>query len=305
VAEVKAPPSLSRADYAARLLACSLLWASGFLFMKLAGTVHPLVIAASRAVVASGLLALWFLAQGRSPLPTREELVPWAVLGTVNGWVPNILTAYALVHIASSLSAMIQAATPLVVAVMAHLAFADERLTLRRLGGVLLGFSGMAVLIGPTALAGAQSGAIGIACMACVSLCYAGGTLYARKFRDMESTRLALGQQTVSALAAVAIVVVGFGRTATAEIAAAPLPLIALGAIGTALPITIFMSLIRTVGPTRTSMIGYLMPVWATLLAVIFLGEHVGPREIAGAAIILTGVWVVSTAPAGRRLASA
>ena len=61
--------------------------------------------------------------------------------------------------------------------------------------------------------------------------------------------------------------------------------------------ITIFMSLIQRTGPTRAAMIGYLMPVWATLLAMVFLGETVGLREVAGAAIVLTGVWIVTTAP--------
>ena len=73
--------------------------------------------------------------------------------------------------------------------------------------------------------------------------------------------------------------------------------LAALGLVATAVPITIFMTLIRTAGPTKAAMIGYLLPVWATLMAVIVLGETVSLRDVAGAAIILVGVWIVSTAP--------
>ncbi len=291
-------PVLSPSSYAARLLACSLLWSSGFLFMKLAGSVHPIVIAASRATIATLVLSVWYVAQGRSPLPTRDEIRPWLVLGTLNGWIPNILTAYALIHISAALSAMIQASGPLMVAVLAHVAFTDERLTLRRLGGVLVGLAGMAVLIGPSALAGADGGALGIACMLAVSLCYASGNIYARSLRHMEPTRLALGQQTVSGLSSLVIAWVIVGTTASLSQASGALPaLVALGILSTALPITIFMGLIRSAGPTRAAMIGYLLPVWATLLAVMFLGESVGLREIAGAAIILAGVWIVSTAP--------
>ena len=103
-------PVLSPSSYAARLLACSLLWSSGFLFMKLAGSVHPVVIAASRATIATLVLSAWYVAQGRSPLPTRDEIRPWLVLGTLNGWIPNILTAYALIHISAALSAAFTAA---------------------------------------------------------------------------------------------------------------------------------------------------------------------------------------------------
>jgi drug/metabolite transporter (DMT)-like permease len=73
--------------------------------------------------------------------------------------------------------------------------------------------------------------------------------------------------------------------------------------MATALPITIFMYMIREQGPTKAAMIGYLMPVFATVLAVIFLGEVVGVREIIGGVIVLIGVFIVTTAPRAERLA--
>ncbi len=54
------------------------------------------------------------------------------------------------------------------------------------------------------------------------------------------------------------------------------------------------MHLIRRTGPTRASMVGYLMPVWTAILAVLFLGETIGVREILGGAVVLTGVALVS-----------
>ena len=144
------------------MLICSIAWSSGFLFMKLAGSASPWVLAASRATIATVALSLWFLARGRSPVMRRRELAPWLVLGTLNGWMPNVLTAYALTQIPAGLSSMIQASGPLMVAVMSHFAFADERLTTRRAGGVLLGFVGMTVLIGPSALQGTNGGLLGV-----------------------------------------------------------------------------------------------------------------------------------------------
>jgi drug/metabolite transporter (DMT)-like permease len=287
---------LSAAGFAVRLLACSLLWASGFLFMKLAGSASPLVIAAARAGIAAVVLATWFMLRGESPLPRRDERTAWLVLGTLNGWLPNWLTAYALTQIAAAQSAMIQASGPLMVAALAHFAFSDERLTGRRIAGLLVGFAGMAVLIGPAALSGG-AGLIGILAMVAVSLSYAVGNIYARTVRELHPSRLALGQQTVSGIVAVALAAVLVGSAAWTQIGAAAPALLALGVLATAVPITIFMGLIRSAGPTRAAMIGYLMPVWATLLAVIFLGESVGLREIAGAATVLAGVFVVSTAP--------
>ena len=72
---------------------------------------------------------------------------------------------------------------------------------------------------------------------------------------------------------------------------------LSLSIFSTAMPITIFMYLIRQQGPTKAAMIGYLMPVFAALLSVVFLGEALGLREIAGGFIVLFGVAIVSTAP--------
>ena len=78
-------------------------------------------------------------------------------------------------------------------------------------------------------------------------------------------------------------------------------PLLALGLFATSIPITVFMGLIRMAGPTKASMVGYLMPLWATFFALTFLGETINLRQIVGAAIILLGVFIVTTAP--RRVA--
>ena len=291
------PASLTQAGLAGRLLACSLMWSTGFLFMKLADGVSPWLISASRASIAAVAIATVFVLQGRDPRPTREEVGPWLVLGTLNGWMPNVMTAYAITQIAVALGAMIQASGPIMVAILAHFAFAEERLTARRVLGVAVGFLGMGILIGPAALAGSGGAALGAALMVLVSLSYAVGNIYARGIHTIAPARLALGQQSVSALFSVSLTAGFVGMEALPSFAANAPALLALGLISTAIPITIFMQLIRRAGPTRAAMIGYLLPVWATLLAVIFLGESVGLREIAGAAVILAGVWIVTTTP--------
>jgi drug/metabolite transporter (DMT)-like permease len=74
-----------------------------------------------------------------------------------------------------------------------------------------------------------------------------------------------------------------------------------LGVLATALPITLLMHLIRNDGPTKAAMIGYLMPVFTNIMAVIFLGEEIGLREMIGGSVVLAGVYVVTTAPHAAR----
>jgi drug/metabolite transporter (DMT)-like permease len=297
--EGSSPGALSRGGLVVRLLACSTMWSSGYLFMKLAGGASVWVMASSRALIAVACIVAAFLVIGRDPRPRPHEYGPWLVLGTLNGWLPNIMTAYALTMISAGLGSMIQAIGPIMVALIAHFALSDERLTWRRMAGVMVGFSGMGLLVGPTALAEPSGSLLGVVLMLLVSLSYAFGNVYARTLRDIPAVRLALGQQVVSAIVALAVTIGFVGSPAWGQLSDHALPLLGLGLIATAVPITIFMTLIQRAGTTQAAMIGYLIPVWATMLAVIFLGETVGLRQILGGGVILAGVWIVTTAPAG------
>lgn len=276
------------------LFACSFLWGSAFLFVKLSGNLNPFVLASMRGVIGAASLASWFALQGKSILPKPHEWRVWAFLGTFNGWLPNVLVAYALAQIPTAPAAMIQASSPLIVAVMSHLLFVEERLTLQRLSGILVGFAGMGILIGPAALPESGVSLTGIAAMVLVACSYAAANVYVRTVKNVDPARMALGQQIGSGTAAtmLALVVAGPGAFAPAILHLAPL--LALGAASTALPILLFMHLIRRTGPTRASMVGYLAPVWTVLLAVLFLNESVGLRECLGGAIVMSGVALVS-----------
>jgi len=262
----------------------------------MADNVDPFAMASARAAIAAFILSIWFLSRQQSPLPTRVELVPWLVLGTLNGWLPNVLTAWALERAGAGPSAMIQASGPLMVAVMAHFIFSEERLTVRRIIGVVIGFVGMALLIGPQAF-DAEASFSGAIAMVIVSLCYAVGNIYARGITHVEPSRMGLGQQMISASVATVLTLGLSGSGAYYPIAADWYLMLGLGVLATALPITLFMHLIRNDGPTKAAMIGYLLPVFATIMAVVFLGERIGLREMIGGAIVLFGVYVVTTAP--------
>lgn len=204
VPEATLPQEPSRSFIAVNLAICSLLWGSSYLFIKLmSGEVSALAIAASRGLLGAAVLSLWSLGRGRSPLPRRAEIVPWIMLGTTNGWLPNVLVGYALVQLASGPAAMIQAAGPLVTALVAHLVFSDERLSRRRLSGILLGMAGVALLIGPRLFEGGGT-ALSVLAMIGATLSYTAANLYVRTVPAAigEPARLALGQQMFSGIIA-------------------------------------------------------------------------------------------------------
>jgi drug/metabolite transporter (DMT)-like permease len=287
-------PAPTPAFILSNLLACSFLWGSSFLFVKLSGGLNPFVLAAMRGLIGAASLSIWFAVQGRSILPQRHEWQIWAILGTLNGWLPNVFLAYALTQIATAPAAMIQASSPLIVAVLSHLLFADERLTPQRLVGVLVGFIGMGLLIGPAALPDSGISATGAFAMVATACSYAFANIYVRTVKKAEPARMALGQQICSGFAATVLALTLAGPAAFAPVPSHLAPLLALGAMSTALPILLFMHLIRRTGPTRASMVGYLAPIWTIILAVLFLNESIGFRELSGGAVVLAGVALVS-----------
>lgn len=279
---------------AANLLVCSMLWSTSFLFIKLSGDINPFVLAAMRGLIGASVLVSWFAVQAKSLRPDNGQWHHWVVLGALNGWVPNVLVAHALTQIGTAPAAMIQASGPLIVAVLSHLLYADERLTVRRFAGVIVGLAGMGILIGPAALPDSGISPWGAAAMVATALSYATANLYVRSIKHADPARLALGQQICSAIPATALALIVTGPSAFAAVPGSAAALLALGIVSTALPILIFMRLIRRAGPTRASMVGYLQPVWTAVLAVLFLNEQIGLREIIGGAVVLTGVALVS-----------
>jgi drug/metabolite transporter (DMT)-like permease len=247
-----------------------------------------------RGLVGAVSLTAFFLVQRRSMKPRGREWRDWLVLGTFNGWGPNVLVAYALTQIGTAPAAMIQASGPLIVAILAHFLFLEERLTLRRMAGVLVGFLGMAILIGPAAFPNSGVSPTGAIAMVAAAVSYASGNLYVRAIKQADPARLALGQQICSAVPATLLALIFIGPAAFAPVPASFAPLLGLGVLATAMPILLFMRLIRDAGPTRASMVGYLMPVWTAALAVAFLNESLGVRELVGGGVVLAGVALVS-----------
>lgn len=290
-----------RSSVLGQMLLCSFLWANSYLLLKvMSADISPLALTALRGVMGGALLALWLVWRGQSIIPRGREWRDWTMLGILQGIIPNTLTAYALTEIAAGLASMLQATGPLMVALFAHLLFTDERLSPRRTLGVLIGFAGMAILLGPAILADHSASLQGMLAMIATAMSYAVGSLYVRSIPKAEPARLALGQQAFSGFPAMLAVLAIWGPGALAAVPDHLVALAALGIFATAMPIVLFMNILRQAGPTLGSMNGYLTPVWTVLLGFLILGETTGMREITGGLVVLAGV-ILANDRLGRR----
>lgn len=274
------------------LLMLALAWGGSFFFMAVAGAAWPpFTVVLARVALAAALL--WgLLALNRQRLPLRRPVL-LACLGmaVLNNLIPFSLIVWAQQSIPSSLASVVNAATPVLTAVVAHFATADEKLSGHRLAGVLVGLGGVAVLAGPAAFgAGAELPGILAGLGACLSYAVAG--VWGRRFRRLGVPPLAAaaGQTTASCLLALPLVLL-LDRPwhlppPGPEVI---LAVLALGLISTGIAYALFFRLLAEAGATNTALVTQLVPVMAILLGVLVLGEALLPRHLAGMALIALG----------------
>jgi drug/metabolite transporter (DMT)-like permease len=223
----------------------------------------------------------------------RQVWSSFLLLALLNNALPFALFGWGQTHIASGLASILNATTPIWGVVVAHLLTRDERMSPRKLAGVLLGFGGVATMIGPSLLS--DIGASGLAELACVaaSLSYALAAVWARRFKQLGISPLSVttGQLTAGALMMLPVSAI-VDRPWTHALP----PLGAWGAIAalalmcTAFGYVLYFRLIEHAGATNALLVTLLVPPVAILLGSLFLSETLAPQDFAGLALIALGL---------------
>ena len=272
----------------------ALIWGGAFIFIGIAVRhVHPLTYVWLRLSIAA--LAMWafLLFKGEKlglPRPVWGSILLLAVL---NNALPFTLFGWGQTHIASGLAAILNATTPIWGVLVAHVFTHDERMTPRKIAGVLLGFGGVATMIGPTLLTNIGTDAVAqLACIA-ASLSYALAAVWARRFKALGLSPMSVttGQLTAGALIMLPIALIADQPWTR------PLPpLGAWGAIAalalacTAFGYVLYFRLIDSAGATNALLVTLLVPPVAILLGAVLLGETLAPQDFAGLGLIALGL---------------
>jgi drug/metabolite transporter (DMT)-like permease len=215
------------------------------------------------------------------------------LLALLNNALPFALFGWGQTHIASGLASILNATTPIWGVVVAHLLTEDERMNPRKLAGVLLGFGGVATMIGPSLLA--NVGASGLAELACVaaSLSYALAAVWARRFKRLGVSPLSVttGQLTAGALMMLPVsMIVDRPWTHALPPLSAWAAIAALALLCTAFGYVLYFRLIEHAGATNALLVTLLVPPVAILLGGLFLGEMLAAQDFAGLALIALGL---------------
>jgi drug/metabolite transporter (DMT)-like permease len=284
--------------------AVSLVWGVPYFFIKVAveADVPPAFVAWSRVALA-GVLIL--------PLAVRRQALDglagraWAIAAYAGCEIaaPFTLIAVGEQHIASSLTAILIASMPLMVALLSIRFSPADRPTGLRVVGLLVGLAGVVALLGVD-VAGEADELLGAALVLVATLCYATAPIIVnRRLADLDS----LGPVAVS-LGLAAIVLT------PAAIAAPPdqtpsldalASIVVLGVVCTALGLVLFFQLIAEAGPSRASVITYVNPLVAVVLGLVVLDEQLGATTAIGTLLILGGSWLATGGRARARARAA
>ena len=276
------------------LLFLAVIWGGAFFFIGVAVRhVAPLTYVWLRlSIGAAGLWAYLVIRGERVSLP-REAWGSILLLALLNNALPFTLFGWSQTHIASGLASILNATTPIWGVVVAHFLTADERMSPRKLAGVLLGFGGVATMIGPSILS--SLGTSGLAELACVAaaLSYALAAVWARRFKRLGISPLSVttGQLTAGALMMLPLsMFVDRPWTHAFPPLSAAAAITALALLCTALGYVLYFRLIDHAGATNALLVTLLVPPVAILLGGLFLGETLAPQDFAGLALIALGL---------------
>lgn len=276
------------------LLVLSVLWGGSFFFVGVAvRALPPFTLVAARVGLAALVLHAVVLATGQR-MPAQRRI--WAAffgMGLINNVVPFCLLVWSQKHIASGLAAILNATTPIFTVIVAHFLTSDEKLSGNRLVGVLSGFAGVVLMIGPAALDGFGTGVLAQLAVLGTACSYAFAGIFGRRFVSMGVAPMltATGQVTASTIMLLPIaLLVDRPWTLPAPGVEVFAAIAGLAVLSTALGYILYFRILATAGATNLLLVTFLIPVSAILLGVTILGERLEARQLAGMGAIAIGL---------------
>ena len=286
------------------LLLLAMLWGGSFLFMRVSvPEFGPMPMVEMRVAVAALFLVPLLMRRHRAG--TLSLLMDnWrglAFVGITNSAIPFALFAYAMLSITSGFGAILNATSPLFGAIVAAI-WLRERMSWPRVVGLMVGFGGVALLVGakPTFALGGEALAIAAALAASLSYGFS-PSFIKRHLAHVPSLAIATGSQVVAAIVVLPIAIATWPAATPSP--SAWLAAIALGVGCTGLAYILYFRLIGNVGPTRAIAVTFLIPGFGMLYGAMFLNEPVTWEMIAGCVVILLGTALATVVSDNRRAA--
>lgn len=289
------PPSLPWRQWLPDFVLLALLWGSSFLFMREGALAFgPIATAWVRVVLAALMLTPVLIWRGEVGL-LRQHWRNTFLVGILSSGIPFVLYGYALLHITTGMSSILNATTPLFGALIAWFWLGD-RLNVYRALGLALGFGGVLLLASDiTGGIGFQAGGSGLAVVACLGATFLYGLAGSFSKRYLQGIPSMV--TTSGSMWGASVFLAAPAWLLWPEQAPAARAWIALGIAGllcTALAYVLYFRLLTRTGPARALTVTYLIPVFANLIGILVLDEVVTHNMLLGGLVVIAGTALAS-----------
>ena len=269
----------------------SIIWGGSFFFNGVAvKEMTPLTIVWFRVALASIILLAVVHLKGHKMPSSLSLWGAFIIMGVVNNLLPFSLIVWGQTHIESSLASILNATTPIFSVVLTHLLTREERLTMNRLAGVLIGWVGVTVLIGIQSLRGGGIEVLGQIAVLGAAFTYACAAIYGRRFQGMSSLVVATGMLCGSTIVMTPLALFIEQPWNLSPGMMTWMALFGLSAISTSLAYIIYFRVLATAGATNLLLVTFLIPISAILLGVLVLGERLEWNAFVGMGLIFIGL---------------
>ncbi len=287
------------------LIFLTILWGGSFFFTAVAvREIPPLTLVLCRVGIAAAALYIYLRLNNTVMSFNRTILTAFAGMGLLNNLIPFSLLFWAQTSITSGLASILNATTPIFSMLVAHFMLADEKMALNKLVGIIVGFAGVAVLVGGNAVQGIDTTTLGILACLGAALSYGFASVFGRRFRSLGIApgTAALGQLAATTVMILPVVVIFDSpwRLAMPELPAIAAT-IALALASTALAYLIYFRLLASSGAVNAALVTLLIPPSAILLGTVFLGEMLELRHFLGMGLIGFGLLSIDGRIRGKR----
>ena len=280
------------------------IWSSSFMWIKIAvQEISPTMLVAFRAFfgLSFGVVVI-FIQRVQWPRSFKAWF-PLLLLGLSNIAIPFFLISWGEKSIDSAVASILDATVPLFTILIAHYLLPDDKITLPKLMGLLLGFGGVVILMSKDLRHASTSSILGQAAVILASVFYAVNSVYIRKTtEDMPGIVRSMGP-LISASAIMWLATLLFDRPVRMpHLGITWIALLWLGVLGSGLAFTMAYYLIHEIGPTRATMVTYLFPLGGVTLGITFLHEQLTWQLMTGAILIVASLAIANWEPKKREV---
>lgn len=273
------------------LFGLAVLWGGSFAFIKMGVETVPAVTTTLLRLCIATVIMLGLAFWRREPLPSGGRMWGVVLATAISGnALPFTLISWGEERIDSGLAAILMGVMPLTAMLIAHVMTSDDRLTAGKIAGIVLGFLGLVILIGPGRLTGLGGDVVRELAVAAAAICYGINANVTRSLSGVPQFAAIAAVMLVSAALLLPVSLLVDQPWTLAPSARSLAAIVTLGIFQTALGTVILFTLVRRQGASFFSQINFLVPISGVLWGAVVLGERPGLTAYIALGFILMGV---------------